>query len=48
MILDVGKSVGADLIVVRSKGVGGVKEFLLGSVSHAVSRHTTVPVLIVK
>lgn len=48
MILEIGKSVGADLIVVGSKGVVGVKEFLLGSVSHAVSRHAAVPVLIVK
>lgn len=47
-ILDFGKSIGADLIVVGSSGVGGVKEFLLGSVSHAVSRHASVPILIVK
>ncbi|MGG6460906.1 MAG: universal stress protein [Candidatus Eiseniibacteriota bacterium] len=37
-----------DLIVIGSRGLGSVKEFLLGSVSHAVTRHASIPVLIVK
>jgi nucleotide-binding universal stress UspA family protein len=48
VILDLSKSLGADLIVIGSRGIGGVKEFLLGSVSHTVARHASVPVLIVK
>ena len=48
VILDLSKSIGVDLIVVGSRGIGGVKEFLLGSVSHTIARHSSVPVLIVK
>ena len=48
VILDLSKSIGVDLIVVGSRGIGGVKEFLLGSVSHTIARHASVPVLIVK
>jgi nucleotide-binding universal stress UspA family protein len=47
-ILDLSKSIGVDLIVIGSRGLGSVKEFLLGSVSHAVARHASIPVLIVK
>ena len=32
----------------EDRGIGGVKEFLLGSVSHTIARHASVPVLIVK
>lgn len=38
----------ADLIVMGSRGLGLVKEMLLGSVSHAVAQHATCPVLLVK
>jgi nucleotide-binding universal stress UspA family protein len=48
VILTTAKDTGADLIVVGSSGIGGVKELLLGSVSHTVSNHATCPVLIVK
>lgn len=48
VILDLAKSIGVDLIVVGSRGLGSVKEFLLGSVSYAVARHAAIPVLIVK
>lgn len=48
VILTTAKDIGADLIVIGSSGIGGVKELLLGSVSHAVSNHATCPVLIVK
>jgi nucleotide-binding universal stress UspA family protein len=48
VILASAKDSGADLIVMGSSGTGGVKEWLLGSVSHAVSSHSSCPVLIVK
>jgi nucleotide-binding universal stress UspA family protein len=37
-----------DLIVVGSRGLAGVKAFLLGSVSDKISHHAKRPVLIVK
>lgn len=40
--------VSADLIVVGRRGLGGVKRFLLGSVSSAVVSHSTCDVLVVK
>lgn len=42
-----GKERGADLIVVGSRGVGSIEEFLLGSVSHKVSGLAECPVLVV-
>jgi nucleotide-binding universal stress UspA family protein len=38
----------ADLVVLGARGLGGVKRFLLGSVSDAVARHAVCPVLVVK
>ena len=41
-------SVEADAIVLGSRGLSGIAEFFLGSVSSKVSQYATVPVLIVK
>jgi nucleotide-binding universal stress UspA family protein len=37
-----------DIIVIGSRGLGGIKEFLLGSVSDRVADEAACPVLIVK
>ncbi|MNC43800.1 Stress response protein NhaX [compost metagenome] len=47
-ILDYAKTHHCDLIVIGSRGLGGIKEFVLGSVSHNVVQHSVVPVLVVK
>jgi nucleotide-binding universal stress UspA family protein len=36
-----------DLIVIGSRGRGAVRSAVLGSVSHSVLNHATVPVLII-
>ncbi|KIL41665.1 hypothetical protein SD70_06000 [Gordoniibacillus kamchatkensis] len=39
---------GCDMIVVGSRGLSGLKELILGSVSHFVAQNADIPVLIVK
>lgn len=47
-IIAFSKKVEADAIVLGSRGLSGIAEFFLGSVSSKVSQYATVPVLIVK
>jgi len=48
VILDYAKEQQCDLIVMGSRGLGGLQELVLGSVSHNVVQHAPIPVLIVK
>jgi nucleotide-binding universal stress UspA family protein len=47
-ILDAAKTKGINLIVVGSRGLGGVKGLFLGSVSNAVVQNSKVPVMVIK
>lgn len=46
-IIDQAATLGADTIVLGSRGLTGVKSLLLGSVSHAVLQHADRPVIVV-
>jgi len=48
VLIDVAEEVGADVIVVGSRGMTGAKRFVVGSVPNAVSHHAGCAVLIVK
>ncbi|MBP2000891.1 nucleotide-binding universal stress UspA family protein [Paenibacillus shirakamiensis] len=48
VILENAESQGADVIVVGTRGHGGIREFVLGSVSHNIVQHARIPVLVVK
>ena len=47
-ILTVAKTKHADAIVLGSRGLSGIAEFFLGSVSAKISQYANIPVLIVK
>jgi nucleotide-binding universal stress UspA family protein len=47
-ILRVAEEIGAGLIVIGSRGRGGVRRALMGSVSDSVVRHAHCPVLVVR
>ena len=47
-VLSVAKKHGCDAIIIGSRGLSGIAELLLGSVSSKVSQYATIPVLIVK
>ncbi len=47
-ILDLSEQVGADLIVMGSRGLGAFRRVALGSVSEEVAHHATCPVLVVR
>lgn len=48
MIVETAQKGAFDLIVIGSRGLGGIKEFILGSTSHRVADEAICPVLIVK
>lgn len=47
-ILEYAEDSNCDLIVVGSRGLGAIRELVLGSVSHNVVQHAKVPILVVK
>jgi nucleotide-binding universal stress UspA family protein len=47
-VIVLAEETGADLIVVGSKGLGGVRRALMGSVSDSVVRHAHCPVMVVR
>ncbi|MDR2006276.1 MAG: universal stress protein [Acidaminococcales bacterium] len=47
-ILKTAEEAGCDAIVIGSRGLSGIAEFVLGSVSSNVSQYAKIPVLIVK
>ncbi len=47
-IVQVAEETGADLVVMGSRGLGGIKRALMGSVSDSVVRHAHCPVLVVR
>jgi nucleotide-binding universal stress UspA family protein len=47
-IIFLAEQVGADLVVVGSRGLGGLRRALMGSVSDSVVRHAHCPVLLVR
>lgn len=48
VILEYASEHNNDLIVIGSRGLGGIREFVLGSVSHNVVQHAHVPVIVIK
>jgi len=47
-IVHLAEDLGADLIVMGSRGRGGIRRALMGSVSDSVIRHAPCPVLVVR
>jgi nucleotide-binding universal stress UspA family protein len=47
-IVALAEELGVDLIVMGSRGLGGVRRALMGSVSDSVVRHAHCPVLVVR
>src|ERR687889_822497 len=47
-IVDLADDIGAGLIVMGSRGLGGIRRALMGSVSDSVVRHAHCPVLVVR
>ena len=48
LILEKSREDGCDSVVIGSRGLSGITEFLLGSVSSKVSQYAKVPVMVVK
>ncbi|AHY48029.1 Universal stress protein family [Rubrobacter radiotolerans] len=47
-VVALAEEIGAGLIVLGSRGLGGMKRVLMGSVSDSVVRHAHCPVLVVR
>lgn len=47
-ILDYAKEMSADIVIVGSRGLSEMQELFLGSVSHNIVQHASIPVLVVK
>ena len=47
-IVDLAEDIGGGLIVMGSRGLGGIRRALMGSVSDSVVRHAHCPVLVVR
>jgi nucleotide-binding universal stress UspA family protein len=47
-IVELAEELGARLVVVGSRGLGGIRKALMGSVSDSVVRHAHCPVLVVR
>lgn len=48
LLLNFAEKHDCDLIIMGSRGLSGIKELLLGSVSHAMVQRSHIPILIVK
>lgn len=48
VIVELAEEIGAGLIVLGSRGLGGIRRALMGSVSDSVVRHAHCPVLVVR
>lgn len=48
MIVELAEEIGAGLIVMGSRGLGGIRRALMGSVSDSVVRHAHCAVLVVR
>jgi nucleotide-binding universal stress UspA family protein len=47
-IVNLGEEIGVSLVIIGSRGRGGIRRALLGSVSDSVIRHAHCPVLVVR
>lgn len=47
-IIDLAEELGVDVIVIGSRGLGGIRRALVGSVSDSVMHHAHCPVLVVR
>ncbi|MNI12816.1 Stress response protein NhaX [compost metagenome] len=48
VILSYTKKHDNDVIIIGSRGLGTIREFVLGSVSHNVVQNAKIPVLVIK